>query len=128
MAAQLSKRLIGRISPKSSMLFVCDIQEKFRPVIDCMPSVIHTAKTMMKASQEFKFPIVVTEQYPKGLGKIVSELEVDSYSNMYRFEKLRFSMVIPQVASLLDNLKPQSVMIVGIEVNVPQLSYLYGVR
>jgi hypothetical protein len=50
---------LGRIVPESSMLFICDVQvtfrnnlvhiskERFRPLIHCMPSVVHVAKFMV---------------------------------------------------------------------------------
>jgi hypothetical protein len=45
------------------------LQERFRPLIQYMPSVIHVANTMMTASKIFNIPVVATEQYPRALGK-----------------------------------------------------------
>lgn len=40
-------RPLGRLMPKSTALFVCDVQEKFVPVIAGMPAVIDTSKRMV---------------------------------------------------------------------------------
>ena len=38
---------LGRLNPKSSMVFVCDVQERFRSVISHMPYVIDTARRVV---------------------------------------------------------------------------------
>ena len=39
---------VGRLRASETALFVCDIQEKFRPIIAGMPAVIDTARRMVK--------------------------------------------------------------------------------
>ena len=56
---------LGKLVAPSSALFVCDIQERFVPVIHNMPAVVDTAKRMIRAATLLDLPIVVTEQYPK---------------------------------------------------------------
>ena len=59
-------------------------------------------------------PVVATEQYPKGLGNTVSEIDVSKASV---FSKTKFSMVIPEVEQLLsDHQDRMSVVLMGIEV------------
>eukprot|EP00951_Prasinocladus_malaysianus_P015484 scaffold118807_cov36-Prasinocladus_malaysianus.AAC.1 len=43
----MAARVLGRLSAQRSALFVCDIQERFRPVISGMPAVIDTAGRMV---------------------------------------------------------------------------------
>ena len=38
---------VGRLHASETALFVCDIQEKFRPIIAGMPAVIDTARRMV---------------------------------------------------------------------------------
>jgi len=66
---------VAKLIPKTSALFVCDIQERFRPLIQYMPSVIHVAKNMINSAHILNIPIVATEQYPKALGCTVDELK-----------------------------------------------------
>ena len=60
-----SKRL-GKIAAKSSGLFLCDMQEKFRSAIQYYPQILNVSARMLQAAKTLEMPIVVTEQYPKG--------------------------------------------------------------
>mmetsp|Transcript_23440 Transcript_23440/g.32757 ORF Transcript_23440/g.32757 Transcript_23440/m.32757 type:complete len:229 (+) Transcript_23440:344-1030(+) len=109
---------VGKINPKSTALLVCDVQERFRDLIKFMPSVIHTSKILMKSADVMKIPTIVTEQYPKALGRTVPELELAKFPNVKVIEKKQFSMVTPEVENWLATVKPESVILVGIEAHV----------
>ena len=53
---------------KRGKLLVCDIQERFRPLVHRMDSVIHMSNVAMKAAHLLEDEIHVTEQYPERLG------------------------------------------------------------
>jgi len=57
---------IARLSSKSSLLLLCDMQEKFRPTIKYFPQIIETSNKLLQACKILDVPYVVTEQYPKG--------------------------------------------------------------
>jgi hypothetical protein len=40
-------RVLGKLVPATSALFVCDVQERFRPLITGYPTVIDTARRMV---------------------------------------------------------------------------------
>ncbi|PHJ15040.1 isochorismatase domain-containing protein mitochondrial, partial [Cystoisospora suis] len=63
----LNNRL-GRLTREGSILFVCDLQERFRSLILRFPAVVRTAKLMMSAAPILGIPVMVTEQYKKALG------------------------------------------------------------
>lgn len=62
-------------------------------------------------------PLIVTEQYPKGLGSTVSELNVGHA--VLRVEKTVFSMAVPEVTNALKKLNrsPLHVVLFGLEVS-----------
>uniref|UniRef100_A0A8C6X8A6 Isochorismatase domain containing 2 n=1 Tax=Naja naja TaxID=35670 RepID=A0A8C6X8A6_NAJNA len=60
-----------KVVPKSSILFLCDMQEKFRPNISYFPQIVSVAARMLKVAKALEICTVVTEQYPKGLGPTV---------------------------------------------------------
>ncbi len=62
------------IEPNDSLLLVIDIQEKFRLVINEFDRVVDNSKKLIKASNLLNIPIIVTEQYPGGLGETVEEI------------------------------------------------------
>ena len=73
----------------NTALVVIDLQEKFLPVIHNIKEVISNAEKVIKIFKILKMPIMITEQYPKGLGKTV-----ESISNLIEtepIEKISFS-------------------------------------
>ncbi|XP_004647757.1 isochorismatase domain-containing protein 2 isoform X1 [Octodon degus] len=103
---------LGRILPGSSILFLCDMQEKFRHSIMYFPEIVAVAARMLRAARLLGVPAVLTEQYPQGLGPTVPELGAEGLPAL---SKTCFSMV-PAVRQELDR-RPQlqSVLLCGIE-------------
>jgi nicotinamidase-related amidase len=95
---------------------LCDIQEKFVPHIAHVDSVIHVANYLLRANQALKCPLVVTEQYPKGLGKTAPAVVLPD--NVTPIEKTMFSMMTPEVRSELDRIEVDNVVLFGIEAHV----------
>ena len=83
---------MARLSPDKCIFLVCDVQERFRSAIHNFPAVLSGSQRMLKAAIELKIPTIVTEQYPKGLGKTVDELD-GSHAEV--FEKTTFTMLCP---------------------------------
>lgn len=102
---------LGRVLPGSSILFLCDMQEKFRRIA-YFPQIVSVAARMLKVAQLLEMPVVLTEQYPQGLGPTVPELGAEGLQPL---PKTCFSMV-PVVRQDLDA-RPQlrSVLLCGIE-------------
>ncbi|KAJ2557492.1 hypothetical protein EV175_001319 [Coemansia sp. RSA 1933] len=114
--AASSVRNLGRLNASSTAFLLCDIQEKFRPGIHAFESLVQVAQKMSKASQLLKIPLLVTEQYSKGLGHTVEEIDIGHASVVE--DKTRFSMFTPAVAQKLQELKIRSVVLYGIESHV----------
>lgn len=69
----------------------------------------------VQAAYILDIPVVATEQYPKGLGNTVTEIDVSKASV---FPKTKFSMVTPEVEKLLsEHQDRRSVVLMGIEVD-----------
>lgn len=66
---------------KSSCLLVVDIQEKLTPLVMNNNSLVEQAYWLMSLGHELNIPILVTEQYPKGLGPTVERLRNLSKAN-----------------------------------------------
>ncbi|MBN2042226.1 MAG: hydrolase [Candidatus Aenigmarchaeota archaeon] len=65
---------LGILDRNKCALIVIDIQDRFKPVIHEMKRVIDNTEKLIKACQVLRIPIVVTEQYPKGLGNTLPEI------------------------------------------------------
>ncbi|EDL75868.1 similar to RIKEN cDNA 0610042E07, isoform CRA_c [Rattus norvegicus] len=106
---------LGRIFPESSILFLCDMQEKLRDRVLYFPQIVSMAARMLKVARILDVPVLLTEHYPQGLGPTVPELGAQGVRTM---SKTSFSMV-PPLQQELDKL-PQlkSVLLCGIETQV----------
>lgn len=58
----------------TTALVVVDVQEGFRKAVDRFDEMARAASVLLQAARILGVPAVVTEQYPKGLGKSVDEL------------------------------------------------------
>jgi nicotinamidase-related amidase len=58
-----------RLDPDRAMLLVIDFQEKLLPVIHGRDAVVEAAALLINGARIFDLPALVTEQYPKGIGK-----------------------------------------------------------
>nr|XP_033817694.1 isochorismatase domain-containing protein 2 [Geotrypetes seraphini] len=109
----MALRKLGKLSQKSSVLFLCDMQEKFRPNIAAFPEIVSVAARMLRAAQVLDIPVIVTEQYPKGLGPTVPELGAQ---DLRKYSKTCFSMLTPEVEEALRAVPDlRSVLLCGIE-------------
>jgi len=113
-------RLVGQLRPKTTALFLCDLQEKFRPTIQYFDQIVDHSSRILKAAKLLEMPVVVTEQSPKGLGRTVKELGIESYPDLKPVEKTQFSMLTKDVIQTMQNNYPdvKTVVICGIESHV----------
>jgi len=104
---------------------LCDVQERFRNLILNMPSVIRMSKHLVSASQILSIPLVATEQYPKALGHIVPEIEIDKLNPPAAlFPKKLFSMLTPEIKDVLaTHPDRKDVVLFGIEVRLVSVSF-----
>ena len=62
------------LAAEGTVLMVVDVQDAFVGHIEQMDRVIDRSKVMIEAARLLEVPIIVTEQYPKGLGRTVEAL------------------------------------------------------
>lgn len=55
-------------------LVVVDVQEGFRPAIDRFDDVVRRTAQLVQGARALDVPVLITEQYPKGLGVTVAEV------------------------------------------------------
>ena len=59
----------------STLMVLIDIQERLAPAIAQMERCNENATRLLKTSTELNIPLIVTEQYPKGLGRTLGALK-----------------------------------------------------
>lgn len=108
---------LGIIDRNKTAFVLVDIQEKFVPVISGIDHVISNANVLAKASEILKIPLIVTEQYPKGLGKTSNKIAFSH--NAYLIEKIEFScFACEEFARKIRELKVDTIVLFGIETHV----------
>lgn len=98
-------------------LLVIDIQERLTPVMKYKDQVIENTKILLEGAKEMDIPVLVTEQYPKGLGSTVEEIK-DHLGEAKIFAKKSFTAYIDEVRRELKDLNRNKIIIVGMESHV----------
>lgn len=107
------------LNSHTTALVVVDIQEAFRSVIPDFAVVASRASIAVRGFQILDVPVVVTEQYPKGLGRTAEETLFVLPDDFEVFEKTAFSScgAGPFVAKL-EELSVQQIVLCGLETHV----------
>lgn len=109
---------IERLSRENSILLIIDIQEKLANVMDRKEEILKNTNILINAFQLFEIPIIVTEQYPEGLGK-TKEAISDKFNNEVKiFDKITFSGYRGKIKKEIDKLNRKKVVIVGMETHI----------
>ncbi len=62
------------IDTERSALLVIDLQARLVPALSAPEEVVANALWLVRVAQKMGIPVAATEQYPKGLGRLVPEL------------------------------------------------------
>ena len=95
-----------------STLVVIDIQERLAAVMPARASVVRATGILLEVAARLNIPVLVTEQYPKGLGSTVAEVAAKLPEGSMRVEKTCFS-----ACATLPLTRPQ-VVLTGMEAHV----------
>lgn len=111
-----------QLKANSSLLFLVDIQERLLPAIptELTYRLMKATQLLVQAANLYDVPVLVSEQYPRGLGPTVEPLAtLLAPMNSSHFEKSEFSgWKNTKIATELESLKPSSVVICGIEAHI----------
>ena len=107
-----------RLDPQHTVLLVVDVQQRLVSSIHDGDRIVAQTGRLIDGITALGLPILVTEQYPKGLGPIVPELAGRLRGAVCHCEKLKFSACIEPVRRELARLKTRSVLVAGIEAHV----------
>jgi nicotinamidase-related amidase len=107
-----------KLDRKRAALAVIDVQEAFRPAVLDFDRVAHNAAVLVQAARVLELPVLVTEQYPKGLGATVPEV-AEHLGDVSPIEKVCFSALgADGFSSTLDQRGRDQVLLCGIESHV----------
>jgi len=106
------------LSREGGALVVIDLQEKLYPHVLGKEAMLKNIIKLASFCEKLKIPVLVTEQYPKGLGKTIDGLKV-FLAGCMPFEKTSFSAFgCPDFEASLKKVGAKALFIVGIEAHV----------
>ncbi|NOY65246.1 MAG: hydrolase [Nitrospirae bacterium] len=103
---------------KDTLLVIIDIQDRLARVMKERETVVNNVLHLVELAKLFNMPVVVTEQYPRGLGPTVAELK-DALGDNLPIEKITFSC--SETEHFRDTLKKidrKKVLLTGMETHV----------
>jgi nicotinamidase-related amidase len=107
-----------RLDRERSVLVVVDVQEAFRPAVMEFDRVVNNVATLVQGARILEIPLLVTEQYPKGLGQTVPEVS-RHLDGIEPIEKVCFSAAASEeFAERLSGTGRGQVLLSGIESHV----------
>lgn len=114
-----------------SVLVVIDIQTKLTGVmpVKVLARLQRYTGVLIKAAKVLKIPVLVTEQYPKGLGNLEQDIAVLLADDARRYEKTAFS--VTGAADFVEDLSRSGrtqIILVGMEAHVCVLQTAMDLR
>lgn len=106
-----------RLEADDTALLVVDMQERLVPVMSNADELIKRVATVSRGAHALGLPVLMTEQYPKGLGATIPEIREAVLCDP--LEKIEFSAVAaPGFQPALLAAGKRTVLVAGIETHV----------
>ena len=99
-------------------LVVIDLQEAFRSAIPEFPQVASRAAMAVRGFQTLSVPVIVTEQYPQGLGRTAEEILFCLPDDYEPLEKITFSSCVDSFLGKLNEANVKQVVLCGLETHI----------
>jgi nicotinamidase-related amidase len=107
-----------RLNKENTIGLVIDMQEKLLPHIHNHEEILKSNLTVVQGLKALNVPIVVTQQYTKGLGNSISTLS-EAIGNFSYIEKSTFSCYRePAFIKVMNRSGKRNVLIMGIESHI----------
>lgn len=107
------------ISKSDSCLLIIDVQERLAPAVNDPRRVIDGCSRLLKGADILNVPVIVTEQYPKGLGSSIFEIKESAPENAIYFPKTSLSAVREEgFMEHIRTIGKKQIIIAGIEEHI----------
>ena len=103
---------------KEESLFICiDLQERLIPAMHDKETLVKNSNILLKTAEIYDIPVLVTVQYPQGLGNTDSKIELPK--NHKVFSKNYFSAFAGEdFVNEFNSLNKKNIIIFGLETHV----------
>lgn len=108
-----------RILAEDSLALVVDMQERLVPVIRDSNGILHNTEILIRGLRALNIPMVVTQQYTKGLGMTVPSITEAVGEGFSYYDKITFSCVDDEkILHRVEELGRKNIIICGIEAHI----------
>ena len=110
-----------QLNKEDAVLLVIDLQERLMPAMYDRDFLLKKASVLLNVAKVFNLPVVMTEQYPKGLGHTVDSLLslIESEELPVEvFHKTSFTAFTPEVKECVERHNRKQVIVIGAETHV----------
>lgn len=107
------------INYEETMLVIVDVQEKLARAMkeEILEKIVKNISMLAELCKIFQIPVIVTEQYPKGLGNTLKEIKDILNKNV--IEKIHFSCVQEkEFINKIKELDRKKIILTGMETHV----------
>ena len=107
------------LDKEKTVLVVIDMQEAFRAAISEFPNIVSRISMAIRGFQILNLPVIITEQYPKGLGRTTEEILFSLSPDFEVIEKSSFSSCGAQAfVEKINQTGAKQILLCGIEAHV----------
>lgn len=101
----------------NSVFMIIDLQENLMKVMDQAGKVYKNTQLVLAACYRMDIPVIVTEQYPKGLGHTVAEV-AGNLGEHVKWEKVSFSACSEDALKALKEYNRKQILVAGSETHI----------
>lgn len=105
------------VNKNDAVLLLIDLQEKLMRAIGTHDTICRNVNILLKAAQIMGIPIILTEQYPKGLGATLPEIK-ENADRAHYIEKVSFSAFVPELRQILSDINRKTILVTGVETHI----------
>ena len=117
--SNIRKKMI--LNRENTLLLVIDVQEKLSSVMttELMLSMEETLCTLIEGCKVLDIPIIVTEQYPKGLGDTLESIKEVLPDDVQPIAKTHFSCCdAPDIMAMIEKTGRKQLILTGMETHI----------
>lgn len=106
------------LSAEHALVLVVDIQDRLVAAMPTAQKLIRSTGTLLRMAEAYDLPTMLSEQYPKGLGRTVEALAPHLENALFRLEKTAYNAASPELLAALKASDRKQIILTGIETHI----------
>ena len=107
-----------RMTKEDTMAIIVDYQEKLVPAMHETVELIKSAVILVKGLKKLGIPMVVSQQYTKGLGETIAKVKAELPEDCKFIEKNTFTVYNEENKALIDSYGKKNIIVCGTETHI----------